>query len=105
MVRHVAARTADRVPLLQAPKRTTKAVIEWRQQALWRQVDVGAEEIEQVVKASAVLDREPAIHVGLAEHQPRVDQQLSLDSPVMQANGDRRAGRAGIGARFPGRIN
>ncbi len=52
---------------------------------------VGGAEIEEVVEA-ALLHRQPAVHVGLAEGQIRADEEPAVQRPVVQPDRHRAAG-------------
>src|SRR5579883_2956937 len=60
---------------------------------LGRAAHIEPEEIEQVVDRAA-LDRERAVHEGLAEGQPRIEEEFALDRSIVKSHGNNGAGRA-----------
>src|SRR5215469_14816642 len=55
---------------------------------MWRRkAHIDAEEIEQVIDASA-LDGQPSIHEGLAELQPAIEEKLASNRGVVKAKRD-----------------
>ena len=99
----VAPRAPGRVELVEAADQVAgeiEAVGPARQRLVER---VGENQLQQVVDA-ALLHLEPAVHVALAEPQLRVVHELTFESAVADAEGDRRAGAVAVVMRLTLRI-
>ena len=94
MVGDVLPGAGQRVELMDAAQKLVRPVEQPRQHALGHGLDVELQQVDQVVKA-ALLDRQAAVDISLRQIEPRPDDQLAVQGPVVQADRRTRPGRSG----------
>src|SRR5665213_3143000 len=93
MVMDVRLRSLDRVILLEDPESVAEAVEERREERPGRVGDIAGHAGEEIVKAR-ILDGERAVHIGLAQPQPRVEEEIPPELRIVKPRGHGRTGTA-----------
>ena len=104
VMRHVLARAVQGIVLLEDAEGAAETIIKRCQQRARRQVHVLGDEVEEIVDAR-ILDRQLAVHEGLAEIKARVEEQLAPERRLVQPHGHCGAGLAGEAVDGPAGIN
>ena len=87
MVRHVSSGPPRRIELHDATAEIARGTEAANPAGHGVILEIGEKQLEEIVDAT--LDHlEPAVHVGLAEGQLRVDHELPLDAFILETEGD-----------------
>ena len=91
----VLARAMHRIVLLQPAQELAEPGIEGAQRVDRRALHVPRGEVDEIVDRPAVLDRQRAVHIGLADMEPRVEEELAAEGAVVQPDRHLGPGLAG----------